>query len=60
MEDNNKRIMPTLHPSQAEKISLRTFRSQRGMLGEGSTEIDNLQAETSAQKLPLPTGEGQG
>ena len=30
--------------SQAEKISLRE------MLGEGSTEIDNLQAETSAQE----------
>ena len=44
--------------SQAEKSSLRVFRSQRGMLGEGSTELDNLQAETSAQKLPLPTGEG--
>ncbi len=25
------------------------------MLGEGSTEIDNLQAKTSAQKLPLPS-----
>ena len=30
------------------------------MLGEGLTEIDNLQTETSAQKLPLPTGEGRG
>ncbi len=62
MEDNNKRIMPTLHPSQAEKISLRAFRSQRGMLGEGSIEIDNLQAETSAQK-PLyrrERGRGEG
>ena len=35
--------------SQAEKISLRE------MLGEGSTEIDNLQAETSAQEPPLPS-----
>ena len=30
-------------------------------LGEGSTEIDNLQSETSnSEKLPLPTGEGWG
>ena len=30
-------------------------------LGEGSTELDNLQAETSnSEKLPLPTGEGWG
>ena len=46
--------------SQAEKISLQAFLSQWGMLGEGLTEIDNLQTETSAQKLPLPTGEGRG
>ena len=47
--------------SQAEKISLQAFRSQRGMLGEGSTEIDNLQSETSnSEKLPLPAGEGMG
>ena len=29
-------------------------------LGEGATEIANLQAKTSAQELPLPTGEGWG
>ena len=60
MEDNNKRIMPTLHPSQAEKISLRAFRSQRGMLGEGSIEIDNLQAETSAQEPLYLQERGRG
>ena len=47
--------------SQAEKISLRAFRSRRESLGEGSTEIDNLQSETSnSEKLPLPAGEGWG
>ena len=47
--------------SQAEKISLRAFLSRRERLGEGSTELDNLQAEISnSEKLPLPTGEGWG
>ena len=42
--------------SRAEKISLRAFRSQWGVSGEGSTEIDNLQSETSnSEKLPLPS-----
>ena len=77
MEDNNKRIIPALHPSQAEnsqaeKISLRAFLSRREAkgtdeatsrvtllaelrLGEGSTEIDNLQAKINAQEPPLPS-----
>ncbi len=47
--------------SQSEKISLRAFLSRRERLGEGSTEIDNLQSETSnSEKLPLPAGEGWG
>ena len=47
--------------SQAEKISLRVFLSQWGVSGEGATEIDNLQSETSnSEKLPLPAGEGWG
>ena len=42
--------------SQAEKISLRVFLSQWGVSGEGATEIDNLQSETSnSEKLPLPS-----
>ena len=60
--------MGTTQHSQVEFDSSQTgisnkqaFLSLRERLGEGSTEIDNLQAETSnSEKLPLPTGEGWG
>ena len=46
----NDRVWGTTQHSQAEKISLQAFRSQLGMLSEGATEIDNLQAKTNAQE----------
>ena len=63
LSDNNRVLGTTQHSqkenSQSEKISLRAFLSRRERLGEGATEIDNLQSETSnSEKLPLPPVEG--